>query len=120
MKIKIKIFTILAVAATMTLATVGSASAACNVYGKIYRAFANSSGSNDYAYVYVIQQTTVMPNFTYYFRMPEDKDAVADVIAVSAAGDIKVRIIGSASSCPTTGTWRYGGVVLQAYGYTLY
>ena len=94
--------------------------AACQQYGKVVRFYSTVAGSSDFSYVYILPRTTSIVTFGYYYRVnAEDANALFAVSAASASRQT-VRITGTASSCPTTGTWRYGGLLDNIYVYAQY
>ena len=109
-----------AVIATALVLASSPSYASCSVYGKIVRLFANVAASTPYTYVYVMPQTTGIQSYTHYFYVgPNEATALATVTAAAAANQ-KVRIVGNASACKTSGTWRYGGKVTSMNLFTLY
>ena len=89
------------------------AAAACVQYGKVVRFYTAVAGSNDFSYVYILPRTSSIVTYGYYFRINADESSSLSAIAAASASRQTVRLAGSASSCPTTGTWRYGGVLLS-------
>ena len=106
MKKKALIFAI--VAAAFMLAGVNYAAADCySNYGKIFYLYENSvNTSGNYGYVYIAPLTT-LPTYSRYFKT-YNKEALAVLAAALAAGKT-VYAWGDAKSCPTSGTYRYGG-----------
>jgi len=100
---------IIALVVTMVAAFgVANSFAVCTQYGKIIY----TSGSNTSTTYYIAPRTT-FPTYYYYFST-SDPDVEAGLAAAVANHDT-VYMYGSAASCPTTGTTRYGGVI-SSYG----
>ena len=96
------------------------AAAACVQYGKVVRFYTTVAGSNDISYVYILRRTTSIVTFGYYYRINANESSTLFAIAAASASRQTVRLAGSASSCPTTGTWRYGGLLETINVYAQY
>jgi len=97
--------------AIATLVALGSliateANASCSISGKIERVYTNSNAT----YAYVIPLTAISNSYYHYFYTTDDTVAAA-LQAAKADGNAYVNVNGSASTCPTTGTARFGGVI---------
>jgi hypothetical protein len=112
-----KIALVLAIAAAaFVFASANHVDAACySSYGKVFYIYSNNvHASSNYGYIYITPHTT-LPTYCYYYYT-NNKEALAAIAAAQAAGKT-VYAWGSASSCPSSGTYRYGGVL---YGFRIY
>ena len=94
--------------------------ASCLIYGKIVRLYSNVSAATPYSYVYIMPQTTGISTNAYYFYVGPDEATALATITAAAAANQKVRAVGNASACQTTGTWRYAGRLTTIYLFSLY
>jgi hypothetical protein len=101
------------IASIFMLSAVGHSEAACTTYGKVVYSYTN--GGTCWVYV---TPNTALPLFYYYFTTT-DPEVIAAVNAAQA-GNLKVYAIGNATACPTSGSYRYGGVVSWFYTYSLF
>ncbi|OPY65510.1 MAG: hypothetical protein A4E63_02941 [Syntrophorhabdus sp. PtaU1.Bin050] len=88
-----------------------SADATCYQYGKIQ--YISSPVATGTVYVYMAPSTSSVPYVYYYYTMPASYAYTAGLTTLNGAmaANNTVAIYGSATSCPTTGTYRYGGVI---------
>ena len=101
-------------AAAMMLGFASNASATCTAVGKITRAYAYTVGTSDIAYYYVNPSHLGVPvSYVHYFLVNKDRNS--DMLAAAASDFRNVQITGSATACPTTGAYRYGGVAMYNY-----
>jgi hypothetical protein len=89
----------------------GSASAVCNVAGKVGTVWAYN---NTNMYVGINPESTYGTNYVVYFQVPTTTSA-AQLLLSAAASDEYVYVSGNATACPTTGSIRYGGVATYAF-----
>ena len=68
-----------------------------------------------YAYVYGVPEHSVLPTTVYYFYT-NDTSAIAQLFAAGQNHE-SIYITGNATSCPTTGSYRYGGTIQYIYDY---
>lgn len=94
----------------------GQASALCTVYGSVHRAYVNDAEGSQF---YVIPRTGGMPTFNYWFRVSPNAPVVRDLLMEAQSSGDNVWIRGNAGSCPTSGTYRYGGYATIAQVYEL-
>ena len=119
MKVYRKIFVGALIAAFMVL-TSSPSQASCSIYGKIVRLYSNVSAATPYSYVYVMPQTTGIRAYAHYFYLGPDEVTALPAITAAAAANQKVRVVGDASACKTSGTWRYAGRLTSVYFLSLY
>lgn len=86
----------------------GVAHATCLTYGPVEQIY--TSGTTTYIYVSPSNALAV-PSYVYYFGTTDHE--LAEVFANSLHKN--VYISGDAATCPTTGTYRYGGVGSYIY-----
>src|SRR5437867_10156267 len=105
-----RILAVLCILSLMAL-NVPYSNAACNQYGKIvYLYVVYVSASSAYAYIYLAPNVLLPTYYHYYYT----SNPVLIQTAVSAYGaGIPVGIYGNATSCPTVGSYRYGGTITQ-------
>ena len=89
-------------------------SAACAYIGKVVCVYTRVDVATPYAYIYVRRATKVMPELYYYYTTDPEIMAIA---AVAQAGNTMVKVYGTATGCPTTGTYRNGGAVMYIYSW---
>ncbi len=97
----------------------GAAQATCVQFGKVARLYTNMVPANSFSYVYILPRTTGVPTHGYYYRVPGTQiDGLTTVVGATAS-DKTVRIQGNSSSCPGSGTWRFGGTLetVNVYGH---
>jgi hypothetical protein len=68
-----------------------------------------------FAYVYGVPEHSVLPSTVYYFY-------TADTTAITQANSAQqnhesIAIYGNATSCPTSGSYLYGGTIQYMYDY---
>ena len=97
-----------ALATVAVLGTAGVAQAACFTTGQIEQVYTN--GTTTYVYVSPSNSSAVT-SYVYYFTTVDPE--LARLIASNVHGNF--RVSGSAATCPTTGSYRYGGVASYAY-----
>jgi len=105
---------LIVLAAALMLGFVTTASATCSVGGKITRVYSVNIGTADYAYYYLNPSHTGLPSAVVYFFYVNG-DRTSDALAAAASDFRNVHIVGSAAACPTTGTYRYGGLAYYSY-----
>ncbi len=104
-----KIASALILASATFLGTTGVAQASCTYQGQILQIYTN--GSTTYVYVAPSFAGSPMPSYVGYFTTtdPEMMNALASGVTRGTY------IVGNATSCPTSGTYRYGGVLSYFY-----
>lgn len=102
---KFYMMALLALAMAVFIFTPTLAEALCGQYGYVARV--STQPGTSYSYIYL--RTGGVVNYYYQFSTNDSKliDAALNAVVTRA----RVYIRGNASSCPTTGTGRYGGVV---------
>ena len=115
MKTSKLLFVILVVIAMFGITSI--AGATCGNYGKIMYTYRTSSGT---MYVYVTPNRTSFPTYYYYFTTSQNNYQVMDQLTSAQAGNYTVYLNGNASSCASSGTYRYGGVINYSITYTMY
>ena len=68
-----------------------------------------------YAYVYGVPEHSLLPSTVYYFYT-SDTTAIGQLFAAEQNHE-SIYITGNATSCPTTGTYLYGGTIQYIYDY---
>jgi hypothetical protein len=101
------------VAAALVVTHVGDASAACSASGKVLYTNTNAGVT----YVYVGQGATTI---TVVFMFTTNSVLIQSAAMAASAGGNWVSIVGSAASCPTTGTIRAGGAISTIANYRNY
>ncbi|OPY64777.1 MAG: hypothetical protein A4E62_02803 [Syntrophorhabdus sp. PtaU1.Bin002] len=99
------------VALSIVFMSFSSADATCSQYGKIqYISTPTATGT---MYVYIAPYGYSVPYFYYYYTMPVSYGYTAGISTLTAAyaGNMTVSLSGNASTCPTSGTYRYGGAI---------
>jgi hypothetical protein len=109
MKIK-KLMFILAMV-TMAAAWSGSVLADCVQIGKVVHV--RQDGGTGF---YYISRDTPLPTYYYFFNTTDPEFTVT--LMAAQAGNLTVKIVGDATSCPTSGTTRDGGKILKMETYT--
>ena len=91
------------------LATASLAGAECLHSGKVVLSYSDADGRN---YVYLAEN-----NFfpTYYQFFYTEDESMMNQLASAQAGNLKVFISGSATSCPAAGDIRFGGNINYLY-----
>jgi hypothetical protein len=104
---------LLGVIATLAIGigVIGSANATCSVYGKVVYSYNSGAGS----IYYYLAPTTAFP--TYYYGFSASNQDMKDQMNNAMANDETVMVYGNATSCPTTGTYRFIGSPLRSYVY---
>ena len=103
---------------TFTLQIPAPGPGSCIIAGRPVRYLANPAG--DYSYLYMVPRTTGVPSFGYYFQVPDSDGSLSDLLASpQLRRQVTVKVDGD-ENCPTSGLWRYGGVVQWSYVYGLY
>lgn len=97
---------LLVLAICFTLA--GGANATCGTYGRVLY----SSQGAGYGYFYVADY---LPT-TYYYFYTNNVQFIASMTAAQTTGK-RIYVSGNATSCPTSGTYMYGGVISNIYIY---
>lgn len=97
----------------MAFAGADSADATCSQYGKVVYMFQTTT----YAYVYIAARAT-LPSYGYYYYTNDPE--LISTLASAMSGNYTVHLTGSVYSCPTSGTWRYGGTLSYARIYRNY
>ncbi len=97
----------------LTMAVASSSFASCNQYGKVFYVYQTTS----YSYFYITPRTT-LPTYSYYYYV-SDPELISTLSSAMSAGTT-VYISGSATTCPTSGTYRYSGVTSSARVYRNY
>ena len=87
---------------------VGKANATCSQDGNIVRAV---STVNSVIYYYIAPSSTGITPYNVYFLVRDTDMTNANMLLAALAGGHRVSILGSATSCPTTGPNRFGGEV---------
>lgn len=106
MKLKNAIFVILA--SLLTVGQVSKANATCTQEGKIVRSVSTLNGV---IYFYIAPPTSGLTPFNMYYLVKESDSVNANMLLAALAGGHRVTVLGSAISCPTTGSTRFGGEV---------
>lgn len=114
---KMKTLLLIMVAITFVFAGAISVDAACGKHGKVVYMYVTNVHATTYAYVYIAVKTT-LPTYGYYF-LTFNKEAIATLAAAQSTGK-SVYMLGNRSTCVTSGTWRYGGVLTSFRIYTNY
>jgi hypothetical protein len=84
----------------------GLAGANCPQEGKVARLRSGTVGN-----VVDIQNLEFpLPSFDTFYNVPTDRFYA--MLAAAQAGNLSVNVTGDAASCPTTGTFRFGGNVI--------
>ena len=78
-----------------------------------------SQGTNavgtPYAYVYAVPEHSTLPSTVYYFYT-SDTTAITQINSAQQTHE-SIAIYGNATSCPTSGTYLYGGTIQYLYDY---
>jgi hypothetical protein len=90
------------------LVNAGMAGAVCSAEGKISRLRTGSFAGN---FVDVATPSN-LPSFATYFTVPVN-GVDYSTLAAAQAGNLTVIVTGDAVSCPTSGTFRNGGNVIE-------
>lgn len=99
----------------MMLASAGTADAVCALYGKIVEIVMPAGGGNAVVYLATENATPVV---YYVFTISNALHAQIDTLTAAMAANYTVYIYGNAASCPTTGTVRAAGAIVnQIYVY---
>ncbi|MBK8637280.1 MAG: hypothetical protein IPN92_02970 [Chromatiaceae bacterium] len=106
MKPKNAIFVIMA--SILIVSQVGRANATCTQEGKIARSVSTTNGV---IYFYIAPPTSGLTPFNMYFLVGETDASNANMLLAALAGGHRVSVLGNATSCPTTGSNRFGGEV---------
>ena len=89
------------------LVNAGMAEANCTAQGKVSRLRTGSFGN------FVDVATPLnLPSFATFFVVPVN-GVDYSTLSAAQAGNLTVFVTGDAASCPTTGTFRFGGNVLE-------
>ena len=86
---------------------VGKANATCSQDGNIVRAVSTVNS----IYYYIAPSSTGITPYNVYFFVRDTDMMNANMLLAALAGGHRVSILGSATSCPTTGPNRFGGEV---------
>ncbi len=107
-------------AAVVVALSAQGAAAACQQYGKVARFYSSVAGSSDFSYVYILPRTKSVATFGYYYLIEAEDANTLFAVSAASASHQTVRIVGAASSCPTSGTWRFGGKLESIFVFALY
>jgi hypothetical protein len=103
----------LLVTAALVVTHVDDASAACAASGKVLYTNTNAGVT----YVYIGQGPTTI---TVVYMFTTNNVLIQSAAMAASAGGNWVNVLGSAASCPTTGTIRAGGVISTIANYRNY
>jgi hypothetical protein len=110
---KMKHFLVIALLASMVaMGAVSSSEATCTAYGKIIYSYTN--GTTLYVYV-AVSQVGTLPTY-YYFYQTTDPEMMQK-LNTAQAGNLRCAVVGSVTSCPTTGVSRPAGIISAVYTY---
>jgi hypothetical protein len=84
------------------------ADATCMQEGKISKSVSTLNGV---IYFYIAPPTSGLTSYNTYFHVLESDTPNANMLLAALAGGHTVSVLGSATSCPTTGPNRFGGEV---------
>jgi hypothetical protein len=103
----------LVIVALMSLGLFASqqASAVCSFTGKVERVFQNSTTT----YAYLVPERSVINSSAVYFRTT-DPD-LSQSFHEAMDDNNSFHVVGNASSCPTSGTYRNGGIAIYTNRY---
>ena len=90
------------------LVNAGMAEANCTAQGKVSRLRTGSVAGN----FVDIATPSNLPSFATFFVVPVN-GVDYSTLSAAQAGNLTVFVTGDAASCPTTGTFRFGGKVLE-------
>lgn len=99
----------------VTFGLANNADAACSYTGRVVYYWMGTS----YGYAYVQPRASTYAIGGYYFRV-YDNEKFADLLSDALTSGKTVRVYGNAASCPTSGTWKYGGTTYRVYLYRGY
>ena len=106
-----KKLTMLCSMSAISLIGIGAANAACTYSGKVTSSYQNASTT----WAYVVPANAIYSAYYYWFTTT-DPDIAQSIHNAQGSGDYTT-IYGNATSCPTTGTARYGGVLSAVQEY---
>ncbi|BBL75028.1 hypothetical protein [Methylomagnum ishizawai] len=106
----IKGFVINSVLVVIAMLGINEAYAVCSTYGQVEQYWTNGTT----CYAYVSPATSLHPHPYYYYFSSTDPE-LCD--AIFNAKHQTGYISGNATSCPTTGSLRYGGVASGIYAH---
>ena len=103
--------------AGIALLSANAATASCySGFVKVAEVYQGTNAvGTPYAYVYAVPEHSLLPSTVYYFYT---SDTAAIVQANSAQQNHEsIAIYGSATSCPTSGSYLYGGTIQYISAY---
>jgi membrane protease YdiL (CAAX protease family) len=118
MKSKAIMFFVL-ICSALLFGSVNTSQAACGQYGKLIYTYQTPT-----FYTAYLAPMAALPTYYYIFYgspgASVGNGAMFSALSAAKAANEKVYVVGNAASCPTSGTYRYGGYVQYFYTYTLY
>lgn len=99
-----------------SLLTAGVASATCSSgFVNVTAVYEYSINGTPYGYIYGVSEHTILPSFVYYYY-------TTNITALNQAkmalqNHESLYFYGDAATCPTSGSYRYGGVLQGLYDY---
>ena len=114
---KSKILAVMCILSLLAL-NVPYSQAVCTNYGQIvYLYVIYTSATTFNAYIYVSPNVLLPAYYSYYTT---NNPGILAAALNAQAGGIPVSIYGNAASCPTVGSYRYGGSITQIVLYSKY
>lgn len=117
MKSKAIMFFVL-ICSALLFGSVNTSQATCGQYGKIIYTYQSPTFFTAY-----LAPESSAPTYYYYFYGSPGANvgygAMFDALNSAKAAGEKLYVVGSAGSCPISGTFRYGGYVQYFYSYQL-
>jgi hypothetical protein len=103
--------------ASTALLSATAANAACNSgWVKVTYVYEGTSAAGTpYAYIYSVPEHSLLPTTSYYF-FTADTTAILHATAAQQNHE-SVYMNGNAATCPTVGSYLYGGTLLYIYNY---
>lgn len=95
----------LSLALLAMIGTTGAAQATCLFSGEVQQVY-TTTGNSSYVYISAPGSFVLQP-YVYYFRTSD----AGLTSALNSSVHKTIQIVGDAASCPTTGAYRYGGIV---------
>jgi hypothetical protein len=91
----------------------------CTITGKVQKTYSYCGGSLDYAYYYIEPLSTGVASYHGYVYVAGDDDRMSDMLSAAFAANDTVQVSSTnLSVCPTSGSYRYYGIVSWGYVYT--
>jgi hypothetical protein len=103
--------------AGVALLSANAANASCGSgFVKLTQVFQGTTAvGTPFAYAYGVPEHYVLPSTVYYFYT-NDTSAITQLFAAEQNHE-SIFITGNATSCPTTGTYLFGGTIQYIYDY---